>query len=179
MLLLLVPAAPASGAAPLEWGIDVKPLQSNMQSIESAVGRSAASTRIFLKWDSAFPDSYHTWLRNSGHKVMISVKPQYLNGTVIKWADVAAAQPGSRLYAELVAWADRIKAFGGSTTFTFHHEPEATANIPFGTATTYKAAWQRVVTLFRSRAVGARFYWIVTANSFRMPSTERRHADKW
>ena len=181
-MLAVVPAQPAMAAPPLEWGIDVKPGQANMDSIESAVGRKAASTRVFLKWNSPFPDTYHNYLGVNGHTLMISVRPQYLNGAKILWKDLA--RPGTRSYTELLSWVEKIKAFqasypDSSVTFTLHHEPETVANSVFGTAADYTAAWVRVVQEFRNRAVNVKFYWIMTAHSFRRPLADRQNAANW
>jgi hypothetical protein len=151
-----------------------------MTALESQIGRPLDWTRIFLRWDGVLPDSYHTWLINSGHKLAISVRAQRINGTKIPWADIAAAQRGDALYAEMVGWADRVKALGVPVFFTFNHEPEAAINNSNGTSSDYIAAWRRMIDIFRARGVAnAEFLWIMTSYSFRLTTTDARFGPKW
>jgi len=144
------------------------------------VGRNFDSTRLFLKWDVSFAGGYRSWLISTGHELMISVRAQRMNGAQIKWADIANAQPGSPLYADIVRWADRMSGLGVPVWFTFNHEPEATVNLSNGTNTTYIAAWRRIVDIFRERGVdNVRFMWIMTSYAFTLPQSERRYAQKW
>jgi len=151
-----------------------------MTTLKSQIGRPLDWTRIFLRWDGVLPESYHTWLINSDHKLAISVIPQRINGKVIRWADIAAAQPGDALYAEIIDWADRVEALGVPVFFTLNHEPEATTNNSKGNSSNYIAAWQRMIDIFRARGVAnAEFLWIVTSYSFRLPAGDARFAPKW
>lgn len=167
-------------AQPLQWGAEVNPTTITMQNLETSVGRSFASTRIFVKWNAPFPDSYQTWLLNTGHELMLSVRSVRTDGTQIPYASIIAAEPGSSIYNEMEAWVDRLAALGVSVWFTYHHEPMASVSSSLGTAADYVLAWQKWVDLFRSRdATNVKFMWIATDQSFWLGSGDRRAAPKW
>ena len=50
------------------------------------------------------------------------------------------------------SWGGRkgVKSFGAPLYFIFHHEPEASGNLSYGTATEFIAAWRKIVTVFRT-----------------------------
>jgi hypothetical protein len=174
-------ASPAGAApAPKVWGIGGINDRSGVEALETKVGRSFAAVRVFLLWDATFPTSYHTWLATTGRTPLISVRAQRADGSLVYWQAIADAQPGSTLYGQLARWADRIKAYGVPVYFTFNHEPEAKDSLSNGTATSFIAAWRKVITVFRGRGVtNATYLWIMTENSFRLPSSDRRYAPKW
>jgi hypothetical protein len=154
--------------------------ETSVNKLESEIGRRLAFTRDYLLWDSAFPTAFENWLGQRGTVPMISVKSKRSNGTVIPWASVAAAQPGSTLYAQIVSWADRFKSFGYPAYFTFNHEPEASSNNTYGTAADYIAAWRHIHDIFVTEgATNVRFMWIMTDWAFKVSSTDRRYAWKW
>ena len=154
--------------------------QQAVQSLESKLGRTLGVAREFLNWDEAFPTTYHNWLRDGGRTIIMSVKSKKLNGTVIPWASIANATPGSAVYDDIASWADRVKAFGAPMYFTLSHEPEASSNLPYGVDAEFIAAWRNVVSIFRARSVtNAKFMWVMTDYAFSVPPTERRFADKW
>jgi hypothetical protein len=111
----------------------------------------------------------------------MSIKPKRRStGSLISWSTLATAQPGTAVYTEMVRWAQRIRDFDSTVYVTLHHEPEAGANINYGTATDYLAAWRRWVTVFREQgATNAKFMWIMTDQSFWLPSSDRRAAASW
>lgn len=187
LLAAVVPALTGTGsapagaaAAPKVWGIGGVNSRSEVQGLETKAGRPFGAVRVFLLWDAAFPTSYHTWLAQTGRTPLISLRAQRGDGTLVSWQAIADAAPGSTLHNQLTAWADRIKAYGVPVRFTFNHEPEAKDSAGNGTQAAYIAAWRKVVTIFRARGVtNARYLWIMTANAFRVGSTDRRLASKW
>ena len=87
--------------------------------------------------------------------------------TGLSYASVAAAQPGSATYTDIVRWADTIKARGTQTLFGFAHEPEAADQAHFGTAAQYIAAYQHVVDIIRAQDVpNISYVWQLTAYGF-------------
>jgi len=178
-----VPAASGSHLDRVTFGASVRPENQNMESLEAAVGREFDTTRLFYRWDDAFPSDYARYLLNdqpNPPELMISVKAQTRGGRTIKWADIAAAQPGSALHNNMVRWARAVRDLGVPVFFTFHHEPEAEINTGNGNATNYIAAWRK----FHSVLVGqgasnASTMWILTAQAFRVGSGDRRQAAKW
>lgn len=96
------------------------------------------------------------------------------------WRTVAAARSGTAIYANIVRWADTIKARPGRVLFAYHHEPEAKYDTSLGTSADFIAAYRRVVSIFRARGVQNVVYtWQMTAWSFRTSPTDRRYAAKW
>jgi hypothetical protein len=154
--------------------------EASLTALEGKLGRTAAFTRDYLLWDSAFPTAYENWLGKRGTVVMVSVKSKLTNGTVVPWSQVAAAQPGSSLYAQIVSWADRLRDYGYPVYFTYNHEPEAAANNGYGTAADYIAAWRHIHDIFVAQgATNVRFMWIMTDWAFRVASGDARYAWKW
>lgn len=154
--------------------------ETSVTKLESEIGRHLAFTRDYLLWDSAFPTAFEKWLGQRGTIPMVSVKSKLSNGTIVPWASVAAAQPGSALYAQIVSWADRFASFGYPVYFTYNHEPEASSNNTYGTAADYIAAWRHIHDIFVAQgATNVRFMWIMTDWAFKVPSTDRRYAWKW
>jgi hypothetical protein len=177
---------PASGSTgPLVFGAAQAPYpgataQQAVTRLQSSIGRSLAVVRIYDNWDSVFPSSYTNWLKSTGHSVYLSVRPKRSNGTIIKWADVAAAVPGDALYADMVRWAQNIKAFGGHMYLTFHHEPETQTSAGYGTPAEFVAAWRTFVTVMRSSGVtNAEYSWTVAESNFFVAPTDSRYAPKF
>jgi hypothetical protein len=176
---------PARAAAPLKWGAfpvarTGETPQQAVQRLETLAGRKLDTVRVFYKWDQPFPTDYENWLKSTGHTLVISVKARRLDGTAVRWPDVASATPGSPIYADIVRWADAVRDFGAPIYVAFSHEPEAAANTDLGVATDYIAAWRKWVSIFRSEgATNAKFIWIMTSYAFSVPSSDRRYAPYW
>ena len=66
---------------------------------------------------------------------------------------MAAAQPGSKLYGDIVRWATTIKSRPGPIFIAYQHEPEVAARTSLGSARDFVDAYRRVVTIFRSQGV--------------------------
>lgn len=192
MTLLLT--APLLGAGPqpatgtpdgVAFGARVQPRsgetdQQAVQRMESLTGRKLDVVREFLLWDTPFPDDFHTWLRDTGHTMILSIRSRRTNGTDVRWADIVAAQPGSPLHTEIVRWADRIRDYGAPLYFAFNHEPESAANRSMGEAPDFIAAWRKIHGIFQQRDVdNARFMWIMTDYAFFVGSQARNDAAKW
>jgi hypothetical protein len=183
---LAVPAADAA-TAPIALGADTTHAPGNttqgknsVLAVESEIGRQLSFTRDYLLWDSAFPTAFETWLGARGTTPMISVKSKLTNGTVVPWASVAAAQPGSALYAQIVSWADRMRDFGYPLYFTYNHEPEAAGNAGYGTTADYIAAWRHIHDIVVAEgATNVHFMWIMTDYAFKVPTSDARYAWKW
>ncbi len=72
------------------------------------------------------------------------------------------------------------KSRGSLVLFSYSHEPELASKTSFGTATDFKAAYARVVTIFRQQgATNVRFVLQLTDWSFRTVTTDRVYAGKW
>jgi hypothetical protein len=96
------------------------------------------------------------------------------------WRQVANAAPGSDLYADIVRWAQTIKARGGRVMVAYNHEPEAAPGGYRGTAPEFIAAWRRVVTIFNQQgASNVEWTLQMTAYSFKVSSGDPRHISRW
>jgi hypothetical protein len=179
------PPPPPAGTGDIAWGAHVEPhagesMTEAVQRFEAAAGRKLDVVRVFKVWNEPLADSFTTWLRDTDHRLVLSVYPQRSNGTRVLWSDIAAATPGTAIYDDIVEWADSVGAWGDPMTFTFNHEPETVGNIPFGSDADFIAAWRNVVDIFGARGVtNAEFLWIMTDYSFNLPATDRRAAARW
>lgn len=141
--------------------------QTAVENLEGDIGRPLSAVRVYDRWDSRFPTSYDLWLRNTGHALFLSVRAQRVDGSIIRWRDIANAQPGSSLYTTMVNWATRIKNFDAPVFFIFHHEPETELSEPNGGASDFIDAWRKIVTVFRDQGVtNARYVWTLTGYAF-------------
>lgn len=178
-------APPADAARTLLFGAAVTPRsgqsqQQAVQSLESRMGVRLDAYRDFRKWDDTYPNRFERWLLDTNHTLLLSVKAQRKNGQKISWRAIADARPGSKLHNEMTAWANGIKATGKKTYFIFHHEPEASTNTAHGGATEFKAAWRKIVDVFRARGVrNVEFLWTMTSWAFATSSSDARYAEKW
>ena len=136
--------------------------------------------REFLVWDSDFPTSFHTWLRDTDRTMILSVRSRRANGDTVRFADVAAAQPGSALHNDIVRWADRMRDYDAPVYFTYNHEPESSASFAMGDAPDFITAWRNVYQIFQERgATNVKFMWIMTDYAFWVGSQARNDAGKW
>jgi hypothetical protein len=169
----LVVATASEALAAAKFGATVAPRtgqtqQQAVQALESKIGRKLAVVRVFKSWNSAFPTKYDTWLKSTGHLLMMSVQARRTDGSVVLWRSIANAQPGSTLYKQIVSWAQRIKSFGAHMYFIFNHEPESWRGLDNGTAADFIAAWRKIVTVFRNQGVtNVGYTWTMTAWGFK------------
>ena len=180
-LVAAVPlAAPARAVDPLVGasivGAHVDPVSGQtsrqaVEALETQLGAPVPLVSEYLAWNASFPTAYHSWLRDSGHDLVLLVKLKRSDGSRPKWADLANAQPGSSLYNDMVRWANGFKAYGAPVYFVFHKEPNESANQTNGTATDYKAAWARFVTFMREQGVTNAQYVFAMAGSIYGKST--------
>ena len=184
----LVAATPqlASGSADgLKFGAVTQPrsgesYQTALQRGEATAGRKYDVVREFLNWDSPFPDSFHTMVRDSGRTMILSVKSRRVSGQTVLWQSIIDAQPGSALYADVERWADRVRNYGVPMYFTFNHEPESKASSTMGEAPQFIAAWRKIHDIFVARgATNAKFMWITTDYAFMVTASARNYGPKW
>jgi Glycosyl hydrolase family 26 len=188
--LSLATVAPSAAVADpygpsISWGASVQAakgekLPAATVRFQGDVGRSLRAERDFLSWNSPFPTAYEKGLAAAGTTVLLSVRTRNVDGTLIPWASIAAAQPGDPLYLQMQSWADRIRDFAVPIYVTFQHEPEAAINNTLGTSADYVAAWQKWVTILRTEgATNAKAMWITTAFAYTVKQTDRRLASNW
>ena len=96
------------------------------------------------------------------------------------WRQVANASSGSALYADIVRWAQTIKARGGRVMVAYNHEPEAAAGGQHGTPADFIAAWRRVHTIFDQQgANNVEWTLQMTAYAFKVKSGDARSINRW
>jgi hypothetical protein len=88
-------------------------------------------------------------MRDTGRTLFLAVRSERRDGKVVLWRDIAAAQPGSALHADMVRQGKEIAAFGAKVYVTFNHEPEAAEAAHMGSPAEFVAAWRKVVTTWR------------------------------
>ena len=184
-------APPADGLANgVSFGAYAAPVdgltnQTAIEKLEQQLGTTLPIVRTFGKWDGAIGEDkkFHRWIRDGDRQMMVSVKPQRSNGQEVRWNAIANANPGSKIYDEMIALADGVKDFDDTVILGFHHEPEHKKNLGFGTSSEYRAAFRKLHDVFEQQGVrNVRFAWIMTAWSFEVGDirpNDRRIADKW
>ena len=183
------PASAQTGGGPL-IGAYAQPIngQSNIDAIlelEETLGTTLPIVRSFGQWDDLIgaDKPLHTFVRDGGRELVISVKPTRSNGTDIAWSAIANAQPGSTLYREIQAMANSLSRYGAPVIFSFHHEPESNSNTRFGTSTDYVAAFRNIHAIFEAEGVrNVSHAVILTEWSFEVGDfspNDRRRAELW
>jgi beta-mannanase len=127
--------------------------QTQVTADERVIGRHMEGIRDYKSWDSTLFGSSQLWMRDTGHTLFLSIKAQRINGTRIKFADIAAAKPGSALYSDMQGMAAQIKAYKSTVYIILNHEPEASGSNPNGTGPQFAAAWRTFVTIMRASGV--------------------------
>ncbi len=122
--------------------------QQAVRALQQTLGAKLPLVSEYMDWDDTFPSPYHEWLRDTGHQLVLLVKLKRNDGSRPLWSSLANAQPGTRLYRELSAWATGIRDYGAPVYFVFHKEPNELPNRANGTPSTYHDAWARVSQVF-------------------------------
>ena len=185
--LLALPASSdrAGAAPPMFWGAyaEVRGAETSRMAVEyldRLVGRKLAAIRVFSTWDQSFPDRFESWAADSGRVLVLSIKPRRADGTPILWKDIAAARPGSALWADMVRIASQLQGIGRPVYVILHHEPEAALNLGFGTAAEFVGAWQTFVRAARSvPSSNLKFLWVLTDDAFSTGPGDRRFPGNW
>ena len=180
IVALTATITPADAASPIEFGLSVRGDNASLlNEAEQDLGRSVDTVRTFALWDDSFPTNQDLAALD-GRNLILSIKPQTDADGRLRWADIAAAQPGEQLYEDMVRWANALKPYEDQIWITFHHEPEARSNLPHGNAEEFKQAWRTFNTVLADHGfdpLGR--VWIMTDFSFQVPAADRRHAEKW
>ena len=172
------------------FGAFVKPVngQTNItaiQNLERQLGAELPVIRAFSNWDDNIGADHnlHRWVKDNDRDLLVSIKAQRDNGAVIKWRDIANAQPGSTLYRDMQELASGVRRHGDSMTVIFHHEPEAGTNSAFGNNEDFKAAFRKLHNVFEAEgANNAQFAWVMTNWAFAVGDIrpdDPRVADRW
>lgn len=161
-----VTAAPPPGGHHVMLG-SVGQTRQEIQQRERETGHRLPGVRVFRRWNDPLFDGSQTWARDTGHTVFLSIKSRRLDGSKIPWHDVAVAEPGSPLYADMRRQAQEIKWFGAPVYIVFNHEPDAATSRPMGSPADFVAAWRRLISTYRAMGVrNARYVWTLTGDAY-------------
>jgi hypothetical protein len=169
--------APATGSASLNdklvpssgafYGIfagqrDGRTLSEEMPYLERKVGRTFDLDHFYYRWDDGFPSPHDYEAKAAGRIPVMSWAALTRSGTPVKWSAIANGSQDAMIRRR----ADAFKAFGAKSMLVFHHEPEDDL-ARFGSPSDYRAAWRRIVSIFRARgATNAVFVWTMMAYTF-------------
>ncbi|MFV0526047.1 MAG: hypothetical protein ACK5RL_16295 [Acidimicrobiales bacterium] len=137
-------SGPSTTSDDLRFGAAVKGSDpAAVEALEAQAGAPLGVVRTFARWDTPFPTAEHRAILGSGHRMHLSVRPRYDDGTVVLWSEVAAARPGSPVYDRMVEWAEAVAPYTDQLYLTFNHEPETRDSQANGTAEEFVAAFRR------------------------------------
>jgi hypothetical protein len=122
---------------------------------ERIINRKLDVTRHYMSWDRELPNEQVRQSARTGHIPLISWECQRVNGTFVKWADIAAGRHDARLRDV----ARSLKNWGKRAYFVFNHEPENDTRS--GNAAQFRAAFNHARHVFDN--IGARnLRWVCT-----------------
>ena len=137
-----------------------------LSSYEALTAKKIVGYRIYRTWGQRLFSSWQVTARDSHHIPFLSVKARDAGGP-ISFSAIAAAAPGSALYADMVDQARQLKAYGGPVYFIFNHEVDATSSPSSGGPTAFVAAWRKLHQVYLAQgATNVSWVWTLTAWSF-------------
>jgi hypothetical protein len=143
------------------------PSKANLVAQEQTAGRQLVAVREYRLWGQRLIGPDQLWMRDTFHTLFLSIRARRSDGSIVPYAAIAAATPGSPLYQDMVSMAAQLNAYGTRVFLTFDHEPETTsAN---GTPAQFAAAFRTFVTVMRSQGVSAVYMAIFTGWGFSRP----------
>jgi hypothetical protein len=145
---------------------------------ERMIGKKLRATRVYLKWDSSFPNHHVRWLKRENRTIVLSVRAMREDGSIVSWRSIADAAEGSEPYATIVSWARRIRAFDKHVYLIFNHEPEAHFNDSLGSSSDFIDAWRKIVSVFEQEGT-SNVSWTWTMTDWAFETTDERAADNW
>jgi hypothetical protein len=161
------PASAASASAPMMFGAVASTKDAVAEHEASLGGSTLHGLRVYKSWGDPLFGTAQTWARDTGHTLFMSIRSKRQDGTVIPWAQIAAAQPGSPLYNDMLSQAAQIKAFRSTTYIAFNHEPEAAEARAMGSSAEFVAAYQKVESVWKAAGVtNVRYVFAATAFGF-------------
>ena len=160
------PAAPAQPSGGVLLGAststDIRSLEaekSAVEGLEQAIGRTLDIDHNFYGWDDPFPSDVERWDLQVGRTPLIS-----WNGKNVTTKAIAAGQ-----YDDMIRQrARQTKALGKPVFIRWFWEMDGNKKAEFaGRPEQYVAAWQHIVTVFRSQgADNVRWVWCPNASAF-------------
>jgi hypothetical protein len=138
-----------------------------IQLRENESGHQLEGVRVFRRWDEHLFDGNQQWAKQTGHTVFVSIKSRRVNGSKLRWRDIASARKGSPLWNDMQRQANEIEQFGALVYVVFNHEPDARTSAPMGGPADFVAAWRHLIGVYRAAGVrNARYVWTMTGWAF-------------
>lgn len=133
-----------------------------MRYLEGKIGRRFDLDRQYYRWDSPFPREHELEAVALGRVPAISWSALRRDLTTrVQWGAIASGAEDAWIRERAAA----VKALDWPIMMTFHLEPEDDPG--YGTATAYRAAWRRIVTIFRQEgATNVVWVWNMMAFTF-------------
>lgn len=149
--------------------------QEAIEDFESQIGRSIAVHRHFSGWNEPLASFAVERDIENGRLTFKGWKAE-VNGNPIKWASIANGQHDAWIRRQ----ADGLRELGAPILLNFHHEPENDVGPRgSGSAADYRAAWRRIVTIFRQQgATNVRFAFVLMSGSYHERNA-RKDADRY
>ena len=79
--------------------------------------------RVFERWNDAFPDQHHDYLKAQGYPLSLSVRAMLTDGTPPSWAEMAPPSPAAALHATMTRWARAGEGRWAPVLFSFTRNP--------------------------------------------------------
>ena len=142
-----------------------------MLYLEAAAGRRFDIDRQFYRWDKPFPSTHEREAIKMGRIPALAWAAYRQDSSPVRWADIASGAHDPLIRTR----ADAVKALGTTVMFSFHIEPEDDKRL--GTAADFRAAWRRIVSIFRAQgATNTVWVWNLMTYTFD-PWSNRNPAD--
>ncbi|MFN2472167.1 MAG: Ig-like domain-containing protein [Gaiellaceae bacterium] len=143
-----------------------------MLYLEALVGRGFDIDHQYYRWDKPFPSTHDREAINMGRIPALAWAAYRQDDSPVRWASIANGAYDSLIRAR----ADAVKALGAKVMFTFHVEPEDDKLL--GTSAEYRAAWRRVVSIFRGRGA-TNVVWVWNPMTYTFDPWANRNPADW
>ena len=149
--------------------------QDAIEDFERDIGRKIEAHRTFSDWDEPLADYSLERDIENGRLSFKGWKAQK-DGKLLKWSTIA----NGRYDAWIRRQATELRQVGAPVLLNFHHEPENdVGSRGSGSPADYRAAWRRIVTLFRQEgATNVRFAMVLMSGSYHEKNS-RKDADSY
>ncbi len=159
------PTQPLPTRAPVVFGVAAATVAQLGQQ-ETELGHRVGGVRVYKLWGDTLFDGATTAM-GQDHALFLSVRSKRRDGSIVSYADLADAKPGSRVYTEAQQMARQVRAYGRTVYLVYQHEPDAQEAATFGDGPTFVRAWRAWVSILRAEgATNAVNVWTTTGWGF-------------
>jgi endoglucanase len=147
-------------------------IEAALVSFEALVGRRLDLDRVYYRWDDSFPGDHERWSSENGRTAVPTWRTRRRDDSPVAWASIASGAED----ATIIAAARRFAAFQSPVMVILQMDADDDLQ-SFGTPEDFRAAFRRVVSVFRAEHAGhVRWVWSLTINAFHPTSFT---ADEW